>query len=76
MITKGGVGSGITGHRTIRETIAKLPPKQQIEILDRLNREKEKRGGKKSPNLSQQDINIFIENVLKHIKIKMKDKNL
>ena len=28
---------------------------------------------KKSPDLSQQDINIFIENVLKHIKIKMRE---
>lgn len=80
MIIKGGVGSGIAGiegHRTAREATAKLSPKQRALILEKLKGEKEKRGQgdtqKKSPDLSQQDINNFIENVLKHIKIKMKE---
>ena len=44
-IEKDGPGSGIEGHRTAREVAAKLSPKQQALILEKLKGEKEKRGG-------------------------------
>ena len=43
MITKGGVGSGIRGHRTIRDSVAKLSPSVKRNALDRLKGEQEKR---------------------------------
>lgn len=48
MITKGGVGSGITGHRTIRNSVSKLSPKAKQDVLEKLKAEQVKRSGKKT----------------------------
>ncbi len=48
MITKGGQGSGITGHRTIRDAIAKISPKAKKEALEKLKAEQTKRSGTSS----------------------------
>jgi len=46
MITKGGHGSGILGHRTIRDSVAKLNPQSQKIALEKLKAEQAKRTGK------------------------------
>lgn len=46
MITKGGVGSGITGHRTIKNSVSKLSPKAKQDVLEKLKAEQVKRSGK------------------------------
>ena len=43
MIFKGGVGSGIRGHRTVREVAAKLSPKVKQDALEKLKAEQAKR---------------------------------
>lgn len=50
MIIKGGHGSGITGHRTIRDSVSKLSPKSKKDALAKLKAEQAKRHGKISPS--------------------------
>ena len=45
MITKGGHGSGIRGHRTAKDSIAELDPKAKQDALAKLKAEQAKRAG-------------------------------
>ncbi len=48
MITKGGVGSGIRGHRTIREMINGIPSIRRFKVLETLKQERARRDAEKN----------------------------
>jgi hypothetical protein len=47
MITKGGVGSGIRGHRTIRSVVDGIPTVQRFKVLETLKQERARREAEK-----------------------------
>lgn len=48
MITKGGVGSGIRGHRTIRSVVNGIPTVQRFKVLETLKQERARRKQEKN----------------------------
>jgi len=73
IVEKGGVGSGIRGHRTIRQVINGIPHIRRFKILETLKQENVRRDVKKTKeNLMEQLVDDFIEKVLNNVKIKLK----
>jgi len=73
IVEKGGVGSGIRGHRIIRQVINGIPHIRRFKILETLKQENVRRDVKKTKeNLMEQLVDDFIEKVLNNVKIKLK----
>lgn len=56
IIIKGGVGSGIRGHVTIRDRVERLSPAKRTELSGKLKNEINKRGGKSPKTTSTSSV--------------------